>query len=936
MVVQKEPSSYERQLVALGRALQAIREEETANGAIQVALTYLREEFDYTLTWLGLYDRVEHRLSGQGGTAANGETSFFKQRISLNPGDLIEQVVIQQRPLGVPDLRDELRAGEWRKIAQRLNVQGTLILPIRYRDCCLGVVLLGSALWGNSPHAEEKARLSMLLGGLAESLYHLEMEQQRRQAKRPDEPLLNVLPKLRTLPSLKKRLEAVVDETHRFIGPDRTNIYWYEPQKRYFWRRLGNRDKSTHQTEASSDSILPVQELGSFYQALAADQTVAIGEVLSSLKAEGTGRLIQQIQARSLIAAPILYQGELQGFLAVEETDTRIWSEEEKNYVRGAAQLLALVVPLEEMEETVQQVKRDQSLTTDVTHALYSEDDWRKTLRRCAEQVLQRLKAERFLVLLYSADLQKFQLCYQHQVTGRRPIAALFDNLNPVDWQMLERSTDAIGVENLQDDLKLMAWRQIFLDLEMRSLLICSTSIGKPIEGLIVIGHEATRSWHRSERELLKVVSQQVGLLLHQFQLQTQTEQLQKTFQAMQWGLVTMQQIQSLERLERSSIQHIAQLLQVPLAALITWQSGSSTARITASLVAKPQFGIAAEQPISLLHDSLIQLALQNDSLKAIDVTELDSISRQWLVGAEIGKVVVYTLRTAPEHEPTGILVLADRAERAWSQHQFSALVILVNQLAWCRRHLTLSETLLFQRSGLEQLNWYKHRRLEEIYRILGVAVRRLTELSHQKDSTSNMRYQQVLRHLGNTLTAATPLLNHEQWQFHNESDPVPIASLLKRSLERLDAQIKQRQLWSQVHNEANLSIGGDVPKIEFIVHELLVMACLRSPIGGRLDIWCRPVDSHWLEMSITDNGTIEPRLLEELEVGRGDLLVPSLLNQPPGLHLTICQAIMRQMGGELTFEYLDDGRVLSRLIIPVAVSTSITSRIEGEVSGFF
>lgn len=121
----------------------------------------------------------------------------------------------------------------------------------------------------------------------------MEMERQRHQTKRPDQPLLSLLAKLRNLPVLKKRLEAIVEETHQFIAPSRTSIYWFESHQRFFWRRLSNRDK----TASSSDpSNLLVQELGGFYQALTADQVVSIGEALSSLKADITGRLMQQIQ----------------------------------------------------------------------------------------------------------------------------------------------------------------------------------------------------------------------------------------------------------------------------------------------------------------------------------------------------------------------------------------------------------------------------------------------------------------------------------------------------------------------------------------------------------------------------------------------------------------------------------------------------------------
>jgi GAF domain-containing protein len=925
MGLQQEPSSYERQFVAVGRTLQALREEETADGLIKIAIDYLQTEFHYALLWVGLYERVEHQLIGKGGITPMGDNAFLRQRIHLNPGDLLEQVVIQQRPIGVPDLREEPRAGEWRKAAQRFNIQGAVLFPIRHKDRCFGVVLLGSTLWGTSPHTDEKVRLSLIFGGLAEAFYQFEMEQQRQQTKRPEEPLLNLLTKLRSLSSLQKRLEAIIDETHQFVAPARTNVYWYEPNRRYFWRRLGNRDKpQTHKsaqiTNHTSDVGIPVQEVPGFYQALTADQVVCIGEALSSLKTDVTGRLMQQIQARSLIAAPILFQGELRGFLAVEGSEARIWAEEEKNYVRGAAQLIALTAPLEEMEETIQQVKLDQALTAEVAQALYSEADWQAALKRCAEQVCKRLQVSRFLVLMYEKDRSVFEICYQTQPNNRRPIATLLDNLNPVDWQMLERSTEAIGIENLDDDLKLMAWRQAFLSLEVRSVMVCSTAIGQALEGVIIVGHELPRSWNRAERELLKVVSQQVGLLTHQRHLQHQTDQLHKTYQTVQWGLTSMQQMHQLESLERAAMQQIAQLLQVPLAALVTWQPGRAVGKIVAPVVSKLPFSVRTESPIPIHTDLLVQWALQTEELLTVNIDDISPETRQWLNGSEIGQVLAITLRTAPEHEPTGMVLIGDVADRTWSENQLSAFGTLVSQLAWCRRYLVLTESLMEQRKGLEQLNWYKQRRLEELYRILGVAVRRLNELSHQKDALTGMRFQQILRHLGSTLTNITSVLKHEQWKFHSDYETIPLASLLKRSLERVDGLIKQRQLWSQVHSEANLSIGGDISKIEFVLHEILVAACQRSPSGGRLDIWCRQMDSCWLELSVTDGGAIEQRLVEELQLGRsGDWLAPSTLEQPPGRHLAICQSLMQTLGGEFNLYKLEDGRVLSRLIVPIA-----------------
>ena len=168
---QPVPNPYDdRQTVALERVLQTLREEENAEVLIETTLNYLQTEYDYRLIWIGLYDRLDHRLFGKGGVIPTGDMSFLKQRFNLNPGDILEQVVIQQRPVGVPDLQQEPRAGEWQRVAQSCGVQGTLLFPIRCKDRCFGVVLLGSQTWGISPRQGEKAAFSIVFGGLAAAL----------------------------------------------------------------------------------------------------------------------------------------------------------------------------------------------------------------------------------------------------------------------------------------------------------------------------------------------------------------------------------------------------------------------------------------------------------------------------------------------------------------------------------------------------------------------------------------------------------------------------------------------------------------------------------------------------------------------------------------------------------------------------------------------
>ncbi|MEJ1929786.1 GAF domain-containing protein, partial [Nostoc sp. NIES-2111] len=155
----KPIAAAEQPILALGRVLQSLREEDDVDVLIDTAIAYIKQEFNYNLVWIASYDRLKHALLGRGGIAPSHDLSFLRKRLVLQPGDLLEQVVIQQSPLGVADIRNEKRAGEWREFGTKFNIQGTIILPMRYKDRCMGLIVLGSERWGYLLPEDAKARL---------------------------------------------------------------------------------------------------------------------------------------------------------------------------------------------------------------------------------------------------------------------------------------------------------------------------------------------------------------------------------------------------------------------------------------------------------------------------------------------------------------------------------------------------------------------------------------------------------------------------------------------------------------------------------------------------------------------------------------------------------------------------------------------------------
>ncbi|RUR80934.1 GAF domain-containing protein [Chlorogloeopsis fritschii PCC 9212] len=944
----RQPHNFtaaDEQILSLGRVFQSLREEDNFDALIATTLSYLQEQFEYNLIWIALYDRLNHVLFGKGGITPSSDISYLKQRVVLNPGDLLEQVVIEQHPLGVPDLRAEIRAEGWQQLAQNFNIQGTIIAPISYKNRCLGLVLLGSQRWGYLLSGVTRAKLMMVLGELAAVLYEMEMNLQHKQTKRFDELLLPLLENLRTLNNLEQRLEALVEATHQFVLPARTRIYWFNREERYFWRRINNKNVNRGFLPKAQEAVtkITVNDLSDFYFALSLNEIVWIGEGRSSLQSNFTLKLLQRLQVRSLLAAPIICQKDLLGFLAVEATEPRIWAEADKNFIKGAAGLISLLAPSEETESTIQKIQAHAHITGHIAQGIYSDYQVQEILDNCATQILQQLAATRFLLLQYDPEQNNYQIFYQSHLHSHRLPLSNLDALKDVDWQLLLRATEGVAIENLEEDLRFFNWHPALIKNGVRSLVISNCAPNYPPHALLAIANETHRSWTTLEKELVQIVAQQLGVILRQRQLHQRTEQQQKILHSFQRCLRILEdsqgaKTQPLQQLEQTALEQIASILNCSLAVLIAWQSGENVAKIIPGVIANSHFEILTDTPLPLQTEALIQWAITTDGILALTVDDLPPTTRKWFNGAGIGQILVMALRTTPDHHPTGVVAIADHLERQWSEDCLRVTETLVYQMAWSRRWLQISQMLQSKTEELSLLNWYKHRRLEDLQRTVTQLLTQMQDLGIPDHEMTQMRYQQLLLQLDKTNASMKALLKLEVWQLQMSWETIPIARLLKRSLERVDNLVKQQKLWVGVHGlgqqqqaqeseqnhsllpQSSLAIAGDVVKIELVLHELLIAACQRSTDGGRIDIWCRRSDQRLLEVSITDNGFIQPQLLTELTQNASkDLLASSGFEQSLALHLQICQKLMHQLGGELHIYQLPDGRAVSRLLLPLA-----------------
>jgi hypothetical protein len=430
-------------------------------------------------------------------------------------------------------------------------------------------------------------------------------------------------------------------------------------------------------------------------------------------------------------------------------------------------------------------------------------------------------------------------------------------------------------------------------------VMLCPLSAAGTSEGILILSHESPRSWNAIDQDLLRNVAYQLGSVLRQRQLSQQLTEQQTLNQALQWGLAASQQERQPDRLDWLMIQAIAQMLQSPVVALLTWSSPSSPVELSALATNGGTYEFPAT-PIIPGDDRLLSQVIQSDGWLQPHLDSLPDQTRAWLgAGSSNSRVLITALRSTAETESQGALLVLDQADRHWSERQLSLTNILVRQLAWSRRTLTQLNRLQGLYHNHELLNWYKQFWLQEVQRHLIQTASRSGESAH-----------------GELLDTLRPLIAQESRTLSFHSQRMNLTRFLKRSIDRIDPLLRQRQLWHKIHGgDPSYRIQGDLGKLEAILYEVLAIACDRCSPGSRLDIWCQLLDDNQLQLDVTDSGFINLGLISAVQGGQ-ELGDHPLLETAPGLNLLLCKQLMGRLGGSLTIEQLEDGRILSRFLI--------------------
>jgi GAF domain-containing protein len=924
-------TDYSKRLTDLQRCLSSLQKQRSPRELSDTAITFLRESFDFNFVWLGQYSSAQNTLTGLGGYLGKGDSSTLTRSWSILPGDLFDQVLLTGAVAEFPDLRNESRIGDWQTIAKKYGIQGTMILPIRHQHQSQGILLVGSELWGNHPRSEEMTALELVTTTLGAAL-STPPEPTKISSTQENSTFWRSIDQLASSTTFESKLEKALAIAFDSLKSAKVSFYRIDPAQRtcyqqvFYSERQGKRSYTKPQTRLE----LSLQEIASFHQYLSNHSVLGVADANSVAESHNAPtRLMGLTKAQAMLCTAIHQNRQLYGFIAVEEESPRLWTEDDKQIVKTLGQLLAsgAILP----DDAPAQSKFERSLKG-LQNPVCDPQQWDALLQQGLDALCLEYDAQWSAIFDYNSDEQQFVCVAKGQAVRRKAtFPDILPALSEVDFGLLERTVLPIQVNLAAQDLKFLHWHPPLLEVGVQNLLVLKMKNKRGVDPILLLGTNQASRWMEQDCQILNETAKALGQALLDYRSWQQTHSQHQILKDFIKEFSTVQQ--SLSWKERCTAvgKTLRKFLGTESLMILQWTPAQTFATVAYHSSASA-FEVFHQAAIDWKNDQLLRPVLQNSTSDVQSEFQSFSWSSAFLVGqadpwiSSLNGVEGYAipLRCPQMEETFGIILIFSSQPRRWQPVERDGTFLVTNLLAELYRADYIQSVLIQKHEQLECLNWYKQRQMEQLAQCWQDQTAHLQAWLPPKDSNPSAplrsRKAQPIEILAQSFQSFDGFLKAEVWQLSMESEWLPLATLLRRSLERIEPIVKDRQLWTQVHNAPpNTMVHVPGLKLELILTELLLASCYRTKVNSRVDIWCRLPSPEWVEITITDMGRLNPQLAHDIQdQSYRSPLHSSAANTLPGLHFKICQILIQQLGGQFDVGQLEDGRVYSRLMLRV------------------
>lgn len=928
-----EPTATPRSLLAMLGELSAILQAATGFPEKQVAFFgVLREQLGFDLAWIGTLDPQNKGIQGRGGFVHDSAHSLLTSKLPIVPGEFIDRVTSHRENFITANIKEDPRAKAWWSNTRDWGIQGAVCFPLTYQGQCLGLCLLGSRRWGLLLSNEEEQTLKVLGDLVGSAISQDKVQKESARQSMLTAPLLVLADRLRQPQQMDPVFQTVVDELYQRLTPSRTAIYWLDLDRREFWVRAVSQRFNCGPVAGTR---LALRDLYGLYQELKEDRIVAITDARSDLRGFISQAYLVKFRMLSLLAHPIIYQGDLLGYLAVEQTDqSRVWQTEEHQLVRAMANLLGVTTTQARLYEVTRRQALEQTLINQITRDIRNTLDPDQVLQAAVERLGSSLGVDRCLVLNFSLD-EEIEVLHEYRKTNISSASGTVPSPAHELEQRTLTSAVPVAIDDIEADFRFLSWRDFLRTSSTRSLMVCGTAYqGRP-NGILVMHYcYQPHSWTSEEKSIVQAVADQVGIALGQAQLYRRSqEQAEIELRINQVGRAVRSAI-PIGQVAQFSLRELSQAMEAPLTAFLFCKPSDDIVTLNHVYSQSDWMRLPEDTTLQIANNPYIQAIFGSPEPVELLLDPATAPGGPHRLLWKQGVRSILGMRLQMGKQTLGMVLALNGESKRWGNGFCQILTRLAGEFALAFSQAEAFEKLQELSQQLQQLNEYKNNMVSissHEMRTPLASIRAYVETMISDPDLDGEMVREFMQGMEIECIRLTDLLDNlntlvslesrrTEWQYVQ----ISVQDLLKQTITRVHSVAEQNhvEVQASIVMPPDFVIEVDDQKVEKVLGNLLENACKHTRPGciAILSVGPSPTGRDWIEFSVKDNGPGIPA--DKLDMlFQPFVRIQDVMNHSKGgagLGLAICKEIVDQMGGRLEVESKVGKGSLFRVILPI------------------
>ncbi|MFE4105880.1 diguanylate cyclase domain-containing protein [Almyronema epifaneia] len=228
--------------------------------------------------------------------------------------------------------------------------------------------------------------------------------------------------------------------------------------------------------------------------------------------------LMQQLQARAVLAFPLFLKDHLWGLLIVHQCHhPRYWEEWEVDFLKQITAQLNIAIQQSQLYTQASQQARREALLNDIVEAINQSLDLDQVLCQTAHQLLTAFESTASFIGLWNAETHALQQVKADLAEGYQTFSEALDSIEQDPYvQTALQQTDMVVVDAstpLADDSDFTI-----------AVLIISIRFEGELKGIMGVRCQTARRWSEDEKLLLKELAAQLAIAIQQAELYQQLQ----------------------------------------------------------------------------------------------------------------------------------------------------------------------------------------------------------------------------------------------------------------------------------------------------------------------------------------------------------------------------------------------------------------------------